>query len=529
MATVIIGAGIIGTSTAYYLSESSTSPSNIHLVEASPQLFASASGYAAGFLARDWFSPTLSALGALSFDLHKQLAYANNGQEKWGYSRSTAFSLEETIGERGEDWLSEGVSRVRAANMSRPVNGDGDGDRPAWLTDHGKLEVISTGETTAQVYVSRLYMNLESCPSQITCNSRDTYVVLIPDPPLSLLQITHKLSWIHSDPLRLCQFLISTCLARGVQLHQPAQAISVSRDPSGALSSIRIRNSDSSNPQELEIPCRHLVLAAGAWTPKVFSTLFPESKVKIPVTSLAGHSLLLRSPHWPPSDGNGATSASSLLAGDFPLQRTANENVPEQKSANGDNPSQITPNGNPSPKTIESGDEPTPHQTNQPQSHHSRHHTFPPGFFLPSPPPTTVPTPAPTSTPTHALFTTDPHPYSPELFSRHPHHIYLAGLNSTSYPLPTLPTLRTLDPASITILKATAKRLLGDAVKVEREAVCWRPVTARGVPVVAAVEEVMVAAGHGAWGISLGVGTGWVVGQMVGGRDVRGLVGGLGL
>ena len=153
MATVIIGAGIIGTSTAYYLSESDTSPSDIHLIESSPQLFASASGYAAGFLARDWFSPTVFALGALSFNLHKQLAEANNGGEKWGYSRSTAYSLEESIGGQGEDWLSEGASRVRAANKS----GSGNWDGPTWLTDNGSLEVISTGDTTAQVYVRTIH------------------------------------------------------------------------------------------------------------------------------------------------------------------------------------------------------------------------------------------------------------------------------------------------------------------------------------------------------------------------------------
>ena len=55
MSTVIIGSGIIGASIAYYLSEESsdTQPSEIHLVESSPELFASASGYAGGFLARD--------------------------------------------------------------------------------------------------------------------------------------------------------------------------------------------------------------------------------------------------------------------------------------------------------------------------------------------------------------------------------------------------------------------------------------------------------------------------------------------
>ena len=56
MATVIIGGGIIGTAVAFYLSESSDNPSSIHVIESAPRLFASASGYAGGFLAKDWFS-----------------------------------------------------------------------------------------------------------------------------------------------------------------------------------------------------------------------------------------------------------------------------------------------------------------------------------------------------------------------------------------------------------------------------------------------------------------------------------------
>jgi len=52
--TVIIGAGIIGCATAYYLSElEGVDPSSIHLIESSPELFASASGKSGGFLAED--------------------------------------------------------------------------------------------------------------------------------------------------------------------------------------------------------------------------------------------------------------------------------------------------------------------------------------------------------------------------------------------------------------------------------------------------------------------------------------------
>ena len=54
ISTVIVGAGIIGCATAYYLATSGgTKPDTIHLIEASPEIFASASGKAGGFLASD--------------------------------------------------------------------------------------------------------------------------------------------------------------------------------------------------------------------------------------------------------------------------------------------------------------------------------------------------------------------------------------------------------------------------------------------------------------------------------------------
>ena len=152
MSTVILGAGIIGTSTAYYLSQSTDTPaSSIHLVDSSPRLFASASGFAAGFLARDWFSSSVSSLGALSFDLHKELAEQNRGRENWGYSSSTGTSLASGNGKRGDDWLRDGTSRAEAAGEHEFTGGSG----PAWLTQQkgSNVEVISEGDSTAQVCV----------------------------------------------------------------------------------------------------------------------------------------------------------------------------------------------------------------------------------------------------------------------------------------------------------------------------------------------------------------------------------------
>ncbi|ROV98703.1 hypothetical protein VMCG_06825 [Cytospora schulzeri] len=262
--TVVLGAGIIGVSTAYYLSRHQ--PGNtIHLVEPSPELFASASGNAGGFLARDWFGPGAASLGALSFDEHRRLAEAHDGAARWGYSRSTALSYTYASpgagrkGQRGEDWLQQGTSRANSATGSTTKgNGGGDDDDdgldalvPPWLR-RGKgasIKPIGDASTTAQL-----------------------------------------------DPRLLCRFLLDECLGRGVRLHHPARAVAVMSDVRDELSSVTIADTTSST--ETDVPCTRLIITAGAWSPQVFTGLFPRSRSKLPVSSLAGHSLVLRSPRW---------------------------------------------------------------------------------------------------------------------------------------------------------------------------------------------------------------------------------------
>ncbi|KAI9700688.1 MAG: hypothetical protein M1836_002057 [Candelina mexicana] len=410
MSTVILGAGIVGCSTAYFLSQSPrTQAQHIHLVEPSPRLFASASGYAAGFLARDWFSSSVAAVGALSFDLHKELAEKHNGKERWGYSRSTGTSLSEDGrlgGERGDDWLREGGSRAEVAAKHE----FGGGEYPSWLTrrEGGRIEVISEDDSTAIV-----------------------------------------------DPLRLSTYLLDECRQRGVQLHHPAKALSAAKDMRGELSSIRIVSEEGT---ETDIPCTRLIITAGAWTPRVFSTLFPSSKTRIPISSLAGHSLVVKSPRW--------------------------TKINEERGC-------------------------------------------------------------------HAVFTTDSSGYSPEIFSRVGGEIWLGGLNSSSTPLPNLATETEIQDEAIEQLMQTSKRLLGlpdggeEDLEVVRKGLCFRPVTPSGRPIIARVPDaklgdrfstrgegdggVFVAAGHGPWGISLSLGTGMVLSEMVEGRTPSASVKSLGL
>ncbi|KAF7509642.1 hypothetical protein GJ744_007680 [Endocarpon pusillum] len=421
MRTVIIGGGIIGVSIAFYLSETLEDSTSIHIVESSSRLFASASGYAAGFLAKDWFSLGAAELGALSFELHKKLADNNNGSETWGYAPSTALSLaiQEGVGvgtgAREGDWLLNGTSRAGVSAGNDVVNEDG---TPAWLTKQksGSLDVISSEHGCAQV-----------------------------------------------DPLRLCEFMMEACRTRGVQVHYPAKVVSLRKDDEGSLIGVNLVSDGGNVPSE--ITCKDIVIASGAWTPAVFKRLFHKSTVSIPVSPLAGYSLLIRSPRHSELD---------------------------------------------EPKYGRS----------------------------------------------HAIFSAPTQTYSwaPEIFSRTGGEIYIAGLNDPRLPLPEQATGAIIQHESMTEVKKVAVQLMGrvvsmrDAVaendlEVIREALCFRPVTDRGTPIITRVPDsglgrgtqtphdggVFVAAGHGPWGISLSLGTGKVVAEMIRGENTSADISRLGL
>jgi glycine/D-amino acid oxidase-like deaminating enzyme len=236
----------------------------------------------------------------------------------------------------------------------------------------------------------------------------------------------------------------------------PAKAILARTDTRDELSSVRIANMKSST--ETDIPCTNIIIAAGAWSPSVFTTLFPKSTHRLPISSLAGHSILVRSPDW---DGE--------------------------------------------------------------RDDHGCHTVFP------------------SREPT----------YSPELFSRVGGHIYVAGLNSANEPLPELATQarNNISRDAIDTLLKTANKAIatsGDGgLEVLREGLCFRPVTDRGTPILSRVPDtwlgpdvktrsgadggVYLATGHGPWGISMSLGTGKVMAEMIQGRPLSASIASLAL
>lgn len=164
---VIIGSGIIGVSAAYYLSlltskeedHAGISDGNtwdadrehhIHLVDPAPVLFEHvASGKAGGFLARNWFSPSVAELGAFSFDLHKKLAEQFDGRKRWGWSKSTVINLDFA---RNRKKGNNKRHRARIQRGDSRVGGEREG-YPPWLNNFEGAQPLADRKSTAQLWV----------------------------------------------------------------------------------------------------------------------------------------------------------------------------------------------------------------------------------------------------------------------------------------------------------------------------------------------------------------------------------------
>jgi len=342
------------------------------------------------------------------------------------------------------------------------------------------------------------------------------------------------------DPLRLCEFLLEQCLAQGVTLHHPARAtelVRANRKDPRSPTFIRLQYLDHKS-KFVDIPCGSVVIAAGCWTPKVYKTLFPNASRMPRVTPLAGHSIIMKTKRW----------TSLIAAGKLPKPKIPIPPVPAVITL---------PNGNSmSTQPMEGHQESGGSSSDTtPQDEHGR------SLLRRDDALTTVraaklnqviaavegaerKTRSTTARPRkstlcHAIFTSDPSGFSPEIFSRAGGDVWLGGLNSSSILLPALPTAwkDIISRDSIQTLINVGKSLCGEDVEIVSEGLCFRPVSPTGKPIIAKVHEadlgdgvklgresdgkvkgVFVATGHGPWGISLSLGTGKVMAEMILGR-----------
>lgn len=132
---VIVGGGIIGLCTAYYLL-TSPSPPRVTLVE-NTHIGAAASSKAAGFVAgnKGWHAPANVDLARLSFEAFTELAKTLNGAESFGWRivRTTGVK----IGNQDK------MSSYRTLPVGEPASSSKDG-LGAWANGE-KVPLINEG------------------------------------------------------------------------------------------------------------------------------------------------------------------------------------------------------------------------------------------------------------------------------------------------------------------------------------------------------------------------------------------------
>ncbi|KAF2809093.1 FAD dependent oxidoreductase [Mytilinidion resinicola] len=235
--TVILGGGIIGLSTAYYLalaeqdrkSQSAHAPTqgSIIVVDPSTAICSGASGQNEGVIGTTGFKNEVEALAKLSYDLFAAIASENDGHERFGYSSLKIHAVFSHGYDPSNPKLPLPV--VKQVELS---------DLPKWLKPRSTWQagLISNGSDAAIV-----------------------------------------------NPRKFCDFLKEECENLGVQLMLNSTATKVHTEPDSlAFSSVDIQTKDDSST--INVPCQNLVISAGSWSDRIFKSLFPSAEFHIPMT-----------------------------------------------------------------------------------------------------------------------------------------------------------------------------------------------------------------------------------------------------
>lgn len=261
---IIVGAGIIGVCTAYYLvHHPKFDPEKYHisLVE-SKRVAGGASGKAGGLLAL-WAFP--QQLVPLSFQLHQELLDLYGGEDEWDYRRLTTVSLEGDISNIDDTRLDESdeeslvfsqLLKLLSGSREPPKKTRGvarDSRKlPAdlnWISEHIVSLCLSLGgkDTTAQVH-----------PYRFT-----NYILkkAVEDADGALELILGKVSRI--------LYLMETGMATGIE-YEPTSVKTTQLQP---------------NSESVSLKGDQIVLAVGPWTSKIL----PDC----PILGLRAHSITI--------------------------------------------------------------------------------------------------------------------------------------------------------------------------------------------------------------------------------------------
>ncbi|ETW77364.1 hypothetical protein HETIRDRAFT_173996 [Heterobasidion irregulare TC 32-1] len=245
---VIIGGGIIGSTTAFYLAHHAASTSvTITLLEASKEGVAQGASGKAGGLVAKWAYP--KELAQVSFQEHARLAREFDGEARWGW-RWTG--------------VGEWEGRGREASDERVKESSGE-----TKTLSKKLGLPAAGGSNKSRRAKGLPTDLAWVDEELT----DSYTPLAP---------SGDTAQVH--PYLFTTSMLNLASEKGVRLIK-GKVISLESD-SGQITGVRYCSSEGAFSEEVNLAADTVILAAGAWSPTLLSSL--------PITGTRAHSIIIR-------------------------------------------------------------------------------------------------------------------------------------------------------------------------------------------------------------------------------------------
>jgi glycine/D-amino acid oxidase-like deaminating enzyme len=252
---VIIGGGIIGCTSAYFLTRHpSYNPSKhkITLLEAT-KIAGGASGKAGGLLAV-WAYP--SSIVPLSYRLHKQLADEHGGEERWGYRRLHVGQVDC----RGRQLQVPSKSSVKGKDGD--MNGE-NGEAHVPLQKRSK-------EAMAKLTAAGM-------PAELDWISPDC------DPVYDEMEDPSTTAQVH--PYQFTTAMAELAKEKGVEIRTGAAVSSINYGENGEKAE-SVTFEDKSNGKKETIQATDVIVSAGPWTRSVYPPA--------PIAALRAHSVTIK-------------------------------------------------------------------------------------------------------------------------------------------------------------------------------------------------------------------------------------------
>ncbi|KAM0196964.1 hypothetical protein ACHAPA_002049 [Fusarium lateritium] len=249
---VVVGGGIIGSTTAYYLTRHPKFNPTLHtitLLEAAPTVAQGASGKAGGLLAL-WAYP--ECLVPLSYRLHSELAAEHNGSQKWGYRQVGCGSFRAV------------VSRDKLNSLQLNGNGNGNQDGKTWE------------KLPKQNGAAKELLEAANLPKDLDWVDRE----IITD--WSEMGAPGKTETSQVHPLHFTTSIAELAQKGGAQIHTNAKVTKINSSKAG-VESIEYLDRNTDERKTID-SVTDVVVAAGPWTSRVL----PRAKVE----GLRAHSVV---------------------------------------------------------------------------------------------------------------------------------------------------------------------------------------------------------------------------------------------